>query len=332
MLLATLACTAEHPNAPLPEEPATAPTTSLTQSTPTIAKSSTTLAELSTLPPNTTDHFEPQLARQSIFPSLTEQNTGGINESAAKCANLIEIKCYTLEIVERIPHDPLAFTQGLEVADNIIYESTGLYGRSSLRLINPKTGNPESQFDLPDKFFGEGITIVDNTIIQLTWKSGQAFLYERDTLEPIGQYYYQGEGWGLCSLGDILWMSDGSSSLAQRNPSNFELIATVPVISAEETVEIDYLNELECVEDRIIANVWQADYLLVIDVSESAQAQVTAVIDASVLVDDVEQNLTDPDQSIDVLNGIAATKDGTGTLWLTGKLWPYLYKVRIIAN
>lgn len=232
---------------------------------------------------------------------------------------------WTVEIVESVPHDPDAFTQGLEVVNGTMYEGTGLWGRSSLRTVDPDNGKVTAQIDLAEDLFGEGLTAVDDRIIQLTWQSGTALVYDRATLALVGEHRYEGEGWGLCLMGDELIMSDGSDRLARRDPLTFELLATVTVTAPGYDGRLDYLNELECVDGLVIANVWQSERLLVID---PGTGRVAAAIDAQRLVDDVLG--VAPGSGIDVLNGVAAAEDGSDTLWMTGKLWPRLYRVRVV--
>lgn len=229
---------------------------------------------------------------------------------------------WTVEILERRPHDPAAFTQGLEMADGSLYESTGLYGLSSLRRVDPATGSVTAETAVSADLFGEGLTVVDDRIVQLTWKAGRALVYDRATLELVGEFNYEGEGWGLCRSGGELVMSDGSDRLARRDPESFELIETVTVASPG--VAVDRLNELECVDSLVIANVWQTPELLVIDL---ADGQVKAVIDGQPLLDDVLAAAPDP-STLDVLNGVAALNDGT--FLITGKLWPLMYRVRVV--
>lgn len=229
---------------------------------------------------------------------------------------------WTVEILERRPHDPAAFTQGLEMADGSLYESTGLYGLSSLRRVDPATGAVTAETAVDEDLFGEGLTVVGDRIVQLTWKAGRALVYDRATLKLVGEFSYEGEGWGLCRSGDELVMSDGSNRLARRDPESFELIDTVTVASPG--LAVDRLNELECVNGQVIANVWQTPELLVIDL---ANGQVKAVIDARPLVDDALAAAPDPN-AIDVLNGVAAL--GDGTFLMTGKLWPHMYRVRVV--
>ena len=247
-------------------------------------------------------------AEPSVFPPVID---GG------------DVARWTVEIVEAFPHDPDAFTQGLEIAGGTMYESTGLRGRSSLRTVDAATGAVTASVHLPDELFGEGLTIVGDTIIQLTWTSGTALLYDRSTLEALGAHTYEGEGWGLCLSDDVLIMSDGSNRLARRDPETFTLVGTATVTASGYDGRLDYLNELECVEDLVIANVWQTDRLLVID---PVSGRVVASIDAGPLVDDVSRHAS---SDTDVLNGVAFDPD-SATLWMTGKLWPRLYKVRIV--
>lgn len=235
-----------------------------------------------------------------------------------------EVARWTVEIVESVPHDPDAFTQGLEVADGTMYESTGLWGQSSLRTVDTATGEVTARVDLPEEFFGEGLTVVGDEIVQLTWQAGTAIVYDRRTLQPTGEHRYEGEGWGLCLSEDVLIMSDGSDRLTRRDPQTFASFGTVTLTAPDYDGRLDYLNELECVEELVIANVWQTDVLLVID---PGTGRVVAVIDAGPLVDDVSR--ASSESQIDVLNGVAFDPDTT-TLWMTGKLWPRLYRVRVV--
>ncbi len=231
---------------------------------------------------------------------------------------------WTVEIIEWIPHDPEAFTQGLEIADGTMYESTGLWGQSSLRAVNPSTGDVTARVDLPEEFFGEGLTVFGDEIFQLTWQSGTALVYDRATLEPLREHSYEGEGWGLCEMDGELIMTDGSDRLARRDLDTFELLHTVVAAAPGYDGRLDNLNELECVEGMVIANVWQTDHLLVI---HPDTGRVVAAIDAAPLVDDVSQ--ASAGSQIDVLNGVAVDEK-TATLWMTGKLWPRLYRVRVV--
>ena len=234
-----------------------------------------------------------------------------------------EVASWTVEIIDRFPHDPSAFTQGLEIVDGTIYESTGLWGQSSLRTADLSTGEVVALVDLADDLFGEGLTVAGDHVMQLTWRSGTAIVYDRRTLAEVGRHSYEGEGWGLCLMGDELIMSNGSDRLARRDPVTFELLETVVVTAEGYDGRLDYLNELECVDGMVIANVWQTERLLVIDPDSG---RVVAVIDAGTLVDTARASGLE----IGVLNGVAAA--GDGTLLMTGKLWPMLYRVRIVED
>ena len=259
---------------------------------------------------------EPDEPDDAVAPSLFPET--GASQDVAR---------WTVEIVEHVAHDPEAFTQGLEVSGGVMYESTGLWGRSSLRTVDVATGTVLSQIALADEYFGEGLTVTGDQILQLTWRSGLAIVYERATLIEVGRHSYQGEGWGVCLMGDELIMSDGSSRLARRDPATFELIDDVAVTASGYEGRLDYLNELECVEGVVLANVWQTTNLLAID---PMTGRVVAEIDASPLLADVQQAA--PETSLDVLNGVAAANDGSGTFWMTGKLWPRLYRVRVVQS
>ena len=146
-------------------------------------------------------------------------------------------------IDEVFPHDRGAFTQGLAMRDGLFYESTGVRGDSSVRIVEPQTGEVLSQVDLPDQYFGEGLEVVDDRIVQLTWTAGIAFIWDVKTLEPLGTYSYEGEGWGLCARDGMFYMSNGSSQLTVRHLDTFEALSTVDVTYLGEPVES--LNELE---------------------------------------------------------------------------------------
>jgi glutaminyl-peptide cyclotransferase len=227
----------------------------------------------------------------------------------------------TVEVIARHPHDPMAFTQGLEVLDEgRLIESTGRYGRSSLREVVLETGEVERRHDLPDQFFGEGLALVGDRVVQLTWREGVAFVYDLSTFAVIDEHRYEGEGWGLCHDGERFVMSDGSSRLTFRHTETFDVLGTVEVRNAGRPVP--ELNELECVDDVVYANVWRTDDIVVIDPTSGA---VTGKIDAS--------GLLTPDERVgtDVLNGIAFDRS-TGHFLITGKDWPTLFEVRFVEE
>lgn len=219
---------------------------------------------------------------------------------------------WRVDVVALIAHDSAAFTQGLELVDGWIYESTGGYGESSVRRIDPATGRVEAEVALDDALFGEGLTASGDTLIQLTWREGQALVWDRTDLTLVGTHRYDGDGWGICSLDETLIMSDGSDRLVRRNPIDFEIESTIEVRLAGTDVQL--LNELECIDGLILANVWPSDDIIVINPDTG---DVLAVIDASAVASAVDR----PDDGRAVLNGIADL--GDGRLLLGGKWWPH---------
>jgi glutamine cyclotransferase len=227
------------------------------------------------------------------------------------------------DVVEEIPHDPAAFTQGLELVDGVLYEGTGLEGESSIRAVNPETGEVTSKTDLPADLFGEGITVAGDTIWQITWQDGVALRRDRKTLAEQGRVSYEGEGWGLCHDpdGDRLIMSDGTAHLTFRNVDTFAEEGGVDV------KDVTNINELECVPDQdgrlqVYANIWQTDEIVRID---PANGQVTATIDLEGLLPEEDR------AGADVLNGIARIP-GTDEFLVTGKLWPTMFRVRFVTS
>jgi glutamine cyclotransferase len=230
-------------------------------------------------------------------------------------------RAYTVEVVDRMEHDITAFTQGLVHADGLLYESTGLYGESDLRLVQPATGEVLLDAAIEEQFFGEGLAMHDGRLFQLTWQEQQLFVWDRCTLDELDRMDYTGEGWGLASDGEVLWRSDGSSLLHRHDPDTFEVIDTVEV--SDRGAALARLNELELIDGQIMANVLGEPWIAVID---QENGEVTGWVDGTPLVDEV--GATDHN---DVLNGIAVDPE-TGRLWLTGKRWPTLYEVRIVPG
>ncbi len=226
---------------------------------------------------------------------------------------------WTVEVLATAPHDPEAFTQGLErLDDGRLLESTGRRRVSEVRIVDPSTGAVELAADLEPEEFGEGLTVVDGTVVQLTWQEQVARRWSLPDLTPLPSFTYEGEGWGLCLDGDRLAMSDGSSTLEWRDPETFAVLDSVTVRLAGEPIAS--LNELECVGGVILANVWRSPFVLVI----RPDGAVVATIDATLLVDTIASD----DPTDEVLNGIAAEPDGTFSM--TGKLWPTRFVVRLV--
>jgi glutamine cyclotransferase len=219
-------------------------------------------------------------------------------------------------VVATIDHDADAFTQGFEFDGAELFESTGLRGQSTLREVDPATGVVLRSIDLPEDIFGEGLTIVGDEIIQLSWTSGIAYRWDVDTFDMLGTFSYEGQGWGICGDGANLIMSDGSANLTTRRVEDFAVLSTVEVTFNGAPVE--RLNELECVDGLVWANIWRTPLLIQIDPTDGT---VLTVIDASAL-----RPVSTAEDSGAVLNGIAYD-EATNTYLLTGKRWPTTYRV-----
>ncbi|WP_344026899.1 glutaminyl-peptide cyclotransferase [Pseudonocardia kongjuensis] len=222
------------------------------------------------------------------------------------------------EVLAEIPHDPTAFTQGLELHDGVLYEGTGRVGESEIRALDPDTGALRAATPLPPAYFGEGITVVGDAIWQLTWRDGVALEWDRDTLALRREVPVDGEGWGLCLADDgRVVRSDGTDRLRFHDPDDLAETGSVAVTRDGSPQQL--LNELECVGDRVWANVWQSDEIVRID---PATGTVDLVVDASGLLDRARG------RDADVLNGIAHV---AGDEYLiTGKLWPATFRVRLV--
>ncbi len=223
------------------------------------------------------------------------------------------------QVVHVYPHDPNAFTQGLIYVDGHLYESTGLYGRSSIRMVDLATGRVVQKYDVPTEYFGEGLTDWGSTLVQLTWRAHKGFVYDRFSFSPLRTFQYDGEGWGLTHDSTQLIMSDGSAYLRFLDPKSFREIRRIHVTDATGH-GIESLNELEYVHGEIYANIWQSDIIVRIS---PRSGKVLGWIDLSALIDKRELESSDA-----VLNGIAY--DSTGNrLFVTGKLWPKLFEIRV---
>jgi glutaminyl-peptide cyclotransferase len=224
-----------------------------------------------------------------------------------------------VRVVNEFPHDPGAFTQGLAVEGDVLYEGTGQYGRSTLRKVDLKTGQVLQQQTLDPNYFGEGITIIGDRIYQLTWKERVCIVYDKTTFKALGVYRYPDQGWGLADDETHLYMSDGSSTIRVLDPANFQLVRKLRVRDGRRN--IDNLNELEFVDGHLWANVWYEDQIAKID---PETGNVVAWIDCS----RVYPAHTRPDRE-HVLNGIAYDRQ-SGRIFITGKNWPRLYEIEIL--
>lgn len=228
---------------------------------------------------------------------------------------------YSYKIVNVYPHDPSAFTQGLVFADGVLYEGTGLRGASRLRQVELTTGDVLQEYRLPAQYFGEGITLWNDTLIQLTYQSHLGFVYEKDSFALSRTFSYPTEGWGLTHDGTHLIMSDGTVTLYFLDPGSFEPVNQLKV--TDRGTAITQLNELEYIKGTIYANVWPTNHIAMIS---PETGQVIGWLDLTGLLS-AEDRL----QPVDVLNGIAydAVQD---RLFVTGKYWPKLFEIDLVEQ
>lgn len=229
------------------------------------------------------------------------------------------VPVYGYQIVATYPHDPGAFTQGLVYLDGVLYEGTGLLGRSTLRRVDLETGQILQSRALSETLFGEGIAVWGERIYQLTWQSNLGLIYDRETFEPVGQWSYEGEGWGLTHDGTHLIMSDGTAVLRFLDPDDLSEVRRIEV--HDERGPLANLNELEYINGQVYANVWRTGRIARID---PQSGQVLAWIDLDPLVAQVNAA-----GAVDVLNGIAYDPEADRLL-ITGKLWPNLYEIDLV--
>jgi glutamine cyclotransferase len=225
---------------------------------------------------------------------------------------------YTFKIRKSFPHDPAAFTQGLVLQDGALFESTGLYGSSSLRKVDLQTGRVLRKIDVPAQYFAEGMTIFQGKIFQLTWKAHKGFTYDPESFEKTGEFPYEGEGWGLTHDDQFLIMSDGTNQIRFLDPSNFKVVRTIKVFDAARPLM--EINELEYIKGEIYANIWQTNRIARI---APASGEVLEWIDLDGLL-----QIKDNSQPVDVLNGIAYD-EAKDRLFVTGKLWPKLFEIQL---
>jgi glutamine cyclotransferase len=258
------------------------------------------------------------------LPTKTAVRTGSEDPSMNSPAPALPV--YRYRVVRTYPHDRRAFTQGLVYQDGILYESTGgsrwspaLAGHSSLRKVELETGKVLESKRLSPDFFGEGIAVFENRIIQLTWRARVGFVYDKSTLARTQQFTYSTEGWGITHDGRRLIMSDGSETLYFWDPESLQ--ETGRLIVTANGKPVPWLNELEYIDGEIFANVWQTERLARIS---PESGQVSAWVDLTGLLDPSDRGPT-----VDVLNGIAYDAD-RGRLFVTGKGWPKLFEIELI--
>jgi glutamine cyclotransferase len=244
-------------------------------------------------------------------------NASTASPPPTKNANSSATPMYSYEVVRTFPHDPRAFTQGLIFLDGAIIESTGLQGQSSLRRVELDTGKVLRLVPVPSQYFAEGLALLNGKLFQLTWQNGKGFVYDLATFNLEMEFTYSGEGWGLATDGKWLIQSDGTDQLRFMDPLTFEVKRTLSV--TDQSRPVNRLNELEYIKGEIFANIWGTDLVARID---PASGKVLGSIDFSRLLSPQERARTD------VLNGIAYDPKGD-RLFVTGKLWPKLFEVRL---
>lgn len=227
---------------------------------------------------------------------------------------------YTYRVINSFPHDPEAFTQGLVFQNGTLFEGTGLYGKSTLRQVELETGVVLHSLSLASQYFGEGITIYQDRVIQLTWRSNTGFVYDKDSFQLLQTFRYPTEGWGITHDGVRLIVSDGTSTLYFLDPVTFEEIGRIEV--HDQDGPVSRLNELEYVRGEVFANVWYTDRIARIN---PHTGRVTGWINLKGLLGSEEGV-----ESAGVLNGIAYDSEN-GRLFVTGKRWPKLLEIRLIA-
>ncbi len=228
---------------------------------------------------------------------------------------------YTYELVRTLPHDPNAYTQGFCLHNGVFYEGTGLKGKSSLREVEVVTGNILRSYNIPTRFFGEGITVKDGKLYQLTWQGKTGFVYDLETFRPLKEFTYNTEGWGLTHNDTALFISDGSHRIYALDLKTLTETGTIEVYN--EQARMINLNELEWINGEIWANIYGTDYICRINPKTGA---VTGMIDFTQIF-----NSSTYPHRIDVFNGIAYD-DQTETVYVTGKLWPHVFEVRIVPS
>lgn len=228
------------------------------------------------------------------------------------------IPIYSYKIVNVYPHDASAFTEGLVYEDGFLYESTGRFNESTLRKVDLQTGEVIKLHKLDGNYFGEGITVYDNKIFQLTWKTNVGFIYDKDSFNLTNKFYYNTEGWGITHNDEYLIMSDGTDEIYFLNPKNFKRVYSIRV--HDEFRPITRLNELEFIRGEIYANVWRSDKIARIC---PHSGRITGWIDLKGLLSPKEY------KNAGTLNGITYDKQNN-RIFVTGKMWPKIFEIKLV--
>jgi glutamine cyclotransferase len=240
---------------------------------------------------------------------------------ASALACVAQPRQYGYQVVHVYPHDRNAFTQGLEFRAGFLYEGTGLNGHSTLRKVKIETGEVVQQINLSPEYFGEGITVINQQIIELTWRTEAGFVYDQSSFHRLRSFSYPGEGWGLTNDGAQVYMSDGTPQLRVWDPVTLQEKRRITV--RDGGAPVTYLNELEWVRGEIYANVWQTDRIVRISPTDG---RVLGWVDLSGILPAADRT-----EHVDVLNGIAYDVLGD-RLFVTGKLWPKLFEIKIVPK
>ncbi len=264
-----------------------------------------------------------KVGKRNLTASIMADGTAYSISKELTLVSSIKPKLYTYNILETYPHDIEAYTQGLEFANDTLYESTGQYKSSSLRKTNYTSGEVIQKIPLADQFFGEGLTIFNNKIYQLTWREKTGFIYDLNSLERKGTFVYgkSQEGWGLCNNGSVIYKSDGTEKIWTLNAETLAEEDYIEIYT--NTSKIKSVNELEWVEGKIYANIYERDAVAIVDPATGA---VEGVINFKGLKDEVTQH-----EKLNVLNGIAY-KGEKNIIYVTGKNWDKLFKVEIVEK
>ena len=246
---------------------------------------------------------------------------GDVQVSRRRVLDQTGIPVYTYKIAQTYPHDRSSYTEGLAMENGVIYEGTGLYGQSRLRRWDLRTGQVLNELPLDPHYFGEGVTVFDGVIYQLTYLTNLGFTYDQATLRRKDSFRYVSQGWGLTHDDKQLLMSDGSSAIAFIDPKSFQAVSHVFV--SDEAGPVGFLNELEYADGKLYANVWMTDFIAII---APQSGKIIGWIDLTGLN-------PEPDVLVDpfVLNGIAYNKE-TGRLLVTGKCWPHVYEIDLVPR
>lgn len=273
---------------------------------------------------NTISLKNQKLGNRSLIAKIySEGDTYEISKKVTVLSSITP-KLYTYTILEEYPHDSEAYTQGLEFSNDTLYESTGQYKNSTLRKTDYKTGEVFNNIPLADAYFGEGLTILNDKIYQLTWREKTGFIYDLNTLKKTGSFVYGKslEGWGLCQDGKSIYKSDGTQKIWKLNANTLAEEDYIEIYT--NTSKIKSVNELEWVDGKIYANIYLKDAIAIVDPNNGA---VEGVIDLTTLKNKV--TVTNPED--EVLNGIAY-KGEPNILYITGKNWNKLFKIEILEK